>query len=297
MPQEVHYTQLEEHAERPKTSLKLVCTCFLLVGLGAVLCRSLQDKAETSAVNLSAMMKPVSTGVSTKQIPGSLMPRGAGFARLQQQAGHGGLRGSLAVARGNTQPQGWNVFGHLNTIHDRDNKFHYANDVDLTYEEIPAGELEKLKRQGWVLLDVRAADQVARAKVQDAVNVPVFLLRNDTSPYGLYLEANAWALGGWWTGAKATTENPNFVQEVMKKVTPNTPGVIIGCQTGLRSKQAMKELHLAGFQPKLAMIKGGFDRVKAGELCSEDECILPQGAKIHLAGSGNVAGMLGWKAT
>jgi len=175
------------------------------------------------------------------------------------------------------------------------NKFHYANDVKLDFEEVPASDLEKLQREGWVLLDVRAADQLDRAKVQGALEVPLYVLTNDKSPHGIFQELAALGLGGWWSGIRPMKENANFTRQVMEKVAPDAPGIIVGCQTGLRSRLAMKELHLAGFQPKMKMIKGGFERVKPGELCSEDSCIVPQGAKIQLAGSGNIAGMLGWK--
>jgi rhodanese-related sulfurtransferase len=291
MSQHNHYTQLEEHVDSPKEILRVT---FTFVSLCAVIYAvtwtfSLPDTSRASVVDMP-MLKPMTTGALTRPFP----PKKMG---LEQQPGLAGLRGAVTVARALQTNQMPDVAAQLRkTLWAQDhNKFHYENDVKFDFEEIPASDLEDLQRQGWVFLDVRAPDQVHRAKVLGALEVPLYVLANDKSLYGIYQELAAFGLGGWWGGGRPMRENLHFTSQVMAKVTRDTPGIIVGCQTGLRSRQAMKELHLAGFRPKMKTIKGGFERVKPGELCSEDSCIVPQGAKIQLAGSGNIAAMLGWK--
>jgi rhodanese-related sulfurtransferase len=287
----------EDETERPKSlaNMRVVGSCILLLGLTAAVCGSSWTNSEgksVSAVNMPVMK----TGLQTRQVPAAIppmLPRGAAFLKTSIKPGHQGAglelpasRGSVAVPR-----------AHFT---DSETKFNYDSSVDFDYQEIPASDLQELLNRGWILLDVRPQEQVARAKVEGALEVPLYVTKNDfKSPLGLWQEACAWGAGGWWAGTRPMKENHDFVAQVMDKVSSKAPftGIIVGCQTGLRSKQALKELHLAGFQPKLALIKGGFDHAKPGELCSGDECILPHGASIQLAGSGNIAGMLGWHHT
>lgn len=295
-----YYIQQVEEPERfnTKRSLGVVGICVLLLGLCAAVFASpllRSQSTSASAVDMPATQM-TKTGLQTRQLPGPIphnfMTRDAAFlgasAKPWRQESSSELprsRGAVAVPRAH--------------FVDKDITFNYKSDVDFAYDEIPASDLQDMLDKGWVLLDVRNAEQVARAKVQGAVEVPAYVVSNDTSPFGLYQEAIAFGLGGWWAGTRAMKENPDFVPQVMQATAFKAPfpGIIAGCQTGLRSKQALKQLHLAGFKPRLALIKGGFDRVKSGELCSQDECIVPQGAKIQLAGSGNIAGMLGWHHT
>lgn len=192
-------------------------------------------------------------------------------------SGHGLTKGQSSVA---TKATMW----------DKDMKFNYQK-VDFDYKEISASEVEGLMDKGWTVLDVRNAEQIARAEMKGTVEVPLYVQKNDlSSPLGLYQEAGAFALGGWWMGGRPMKENHDFVNEVEQQISKQSPGIIVVCQTGMRSKQALKELHLAGFT-HLAMLKGGFNSVKRGELpCVDDEV-----CDLDLANSGALAGMLHWR--
>jgi len=170
---------------------------------------------------------------------------------------------------------------------DPEHQFHYKQ-LDFKYEEVPPAEVQQLIDQGWVLLDVREPTQVERAAIRGADQVPLYVLKNDFSPYGIYQEMASFGMGGWWMGGRPMKENHNFVREVESKIGKGAPGIIAVCQSGLRSKQALKELHLAGY-PRLALVKGGLNRVRHNELPCEVE-----GCRLDLAGSGNVAGALQW---
>lgn len=173
---------------------------------------------------------------------------------------------------------------------DNEHTFHYGHGVDFEYKEVAPSDVLQLMQEGWILLDVRQDEQVQRAEVAGAVEVPLYVLKNDKSLMGLYQESIAFGLGGWWMGGRPMKENVDFVRQVERKITKSAPGVIAVCQSGLRSKQALKELHAAGYQ-RLALVKGGLNAVRHNELpCVEEGC------RLDLAGSGAVAGMLGWHA-
>jgi len=173
---------------------------------------------------------------------------------------------------------------------DKENNFHYGH-VDVAYDELPAEDVEQMRNNGWIILDVRHPEQVEKAAIDGAVEVPLYVVKNDMkSPMGIYQEMVSFGLGGWWMGGRPMKENQDFVKQVQQKLGRGNKGIIVVCQTGLRSKQAVKELHLAGY-PKLALLKGGLNTVRHNELpCAEEGC------RLDLAGSGNVAGMLGWHA-
>lgn len=177
---------------------------------------------------------------------------------------------------------------------DEEHQFHYGP-VDVDYDELSVPEVANLMNQGWTLLDVRSPDQTARAAVKGSVEVPLFIQKhssvNDLSPLGLYQEALNFGLGGWWMGSRPMKENHDFVRQVEQVVGKDSPGVILACQSGLRSKQAMKELHVAGY-PRMVMLKGGFNKVKPGDL----PCVSDEYCDLSLANSGSIAGMLRWRS-
>lgn len=291
--QDTYYIQYNERSEGSKTGVVAAC---IFLGLGAAVCglplACSHDKLggrlwpATSAVNMPAA-KPIKTGTQIPR-PTPYMPRGA--KSVSPSAPKLGLRSVLGLPR---RSLGAVMVPQAEAT--PESTFTYA-DVPFQYDEVKASEVQEMMQKGWILLDVRPPEQTARGRVDFSTQVPLFVLKEDMSPYGLYQEAVAFGLGGWWMGGRPMKENANFVKQVMEKASKDSPGIIAICQTGLRSGQALKELHLAGYT-RLALVPGGFDRVKPGELCDEDSCILPKGANIRLAGSGNVAGILGWKAT
>eukprot|EP00746_Dinoflagellata_sp_MGD_P155045 gnl/MRDRNA2_/MRDRNA2_85172_c0_seq1.p1 gnl/MRDRNA2_/MRDRNA2_85172_c0~~gnl/MRDRNA2_/MRDRNA2_85172_c0_seq1.p1 ORF type:complete len:280 (-),score=57.35 gnl/MRDRNA2_/MRDRNA2_85172_c0_seq1:342-1181(-) len=172
---------------------------------------------------------------------------------------------------------------------DKEVSFNYK-DIKFQYETIKPSEVMDMLKQGWTLLDVRQPEQVERAEIHGAVEVPLFVLKDDfSSPIGIYQEMVAFGLGGWWMGGRPMKENKNFVRAVEHRIGKNAK-ILAVCQSGLRSKQALKELHLAGFK-NLALVKGGLNAVRNNEIPCEEE-----GCRLDLAGSGSLAGMLGWHA-
>jgi rhodanese-related sulfurtransferase len=168
----------------------------------------------------------------------------------------------------------------------KDLTFNYKN-INFPYEEVQPEDVRKMLKEGWIILDVREELQVERAKMQGAVEVPLYVLKNEMSPMGIYQEMISFGLGGWWMGGRPMKENHDFVSQVERRLNKNSK-ILAVCQGGLRAKQALKELHLAGFK-NLAMVKGGLKMVRNDEIpCDEEGC------RLDLAGSGNVAGMLGW---
>jgi rhodanese-related sulfurtransferase len=71
-------------------------------------------------------------------------------------------------------------------------------------------------QQGWVLLDVRPPNEVARVSIEGAVAVPLFLpeTRNDVA--SLMKRASTWGTGGWWLGGTHMIPNPDFMAEVRR---------------------------------------------------------------------------------
>jgi rhodanese-related sulfurtransferase len=220
-----------------------------------------------------------STMTNAMKAPSLMHPlRSSGMANtLSQQVPHGTPFGLTPKIRGAV----------VTRAKDPEYQFHYKP-LDFNYEEVPPAEVQQMIDQGWVLLDVREPDQVERAAIRGADEVPLYVLKNDFSPFGIYQELASFGMGGWWMGGRPMKENHNFVREVESKIGKGAPGIIAVCQSGLRSKQALKELHLAGYS-RLALVKGGLNRVRHNELPCEVE-----GCRLDLAGSGNVAGVLQW---
>ncbi|KAI7843205.1 hypothetical protein COHA_003187 [Chlorella ohadii] len=146
-----------------------------------------------------------------------------------------------------------------------------------------AGEMLK---EGWVLLDVRPAEEIAKAKVVGAVEVPLFVKDDDMSPAGLLKQASNFGMGGWWLGGTHMKPNTAFLSEVQASI-PKDASVIVACQKGLRSLAACEQLSRAGYGP-LAWINGGYDTAQPGDLPTKD------GVDVRLGGVGGLSGALGW---
>jgi rhodanese-related sulfurtransferase len=146
-----------------------------------------------------------------------------------------------------------------------------------------AGEMLK---EGWVLLDVRPQEEIAKAKVVGAVEVPLFVKDDDMSPAGLLKQASNFGMGGWWLGGQHMKPNTAFLSEVQASI-PKDASVIVACQKGLRSLAACEQLSRAGYGP-LAWINGGYDTAQPGDLPTKD------GVDVRLGGVGGLSGALGW---
>jgi rhodanese-related sulfurtransferase len=77
--------------------------------------------------------------------------------------------------------------------------------------------------------------------------VPLFEVDDDRSVFGLLKQWADFGTGGWWHGTAHTKANVNFVPEVQKAVPASAPGVLVACQTGVRSLAASEQLRRAGY--------------------------------------------------
>lgn len=145
----------------------------------------------------------------------------------------------------------------------------------------------QLMKEGWVLLDVRPPNEVAKVAIEGAVAVPLFLSETRNDPANLLKRASTWGTGGWWLGGTHMVANADFMKEVKAKV-PVDAKVVVGCQRGLRSLGACEQLSKAGYQT-LAWVNGGFDTAFNGDLPT-----IPEGRDIRFAGIGGMSELLGW---
>lgn len=157
---------------------------------------------------------------------------------------------------------------------------------DGTVRNIPTFAVAELVlRDDWVLLDVRPPNEVARARIRGALNVPLYIPDDDSSLGGLSKKAAAYLMGGWWLGGPLLKPNAEFISEVLSSV-PKDAKVIVGCQRGLRSLAACEALSNAGYS-QLAWVNGGFDTAETGEIPTVD------GTDIRLAGIGGLSSLFG----
>ena len=136
-------------------------------------------------------------------------------------------------------------------------------------------------QNGWTLLDVRPPEEVQKGAVENAVEVPLFVIDDDTSPGGLLKQMSAFGMGGWWLGNKHMKLNTKFMGSVRKGI-PTDASVIVGCQKGLRSLSACEQLAKSGYQ-KVAWVTGGFDSADPGDLP------VKEGRDIRFAGNGGLS--------
>merc|ERR1712205_47843 len=141
----------------------------------------------------------------------------------------------------------------------------YGN-IDFPYKEVKLSEVPQMMQEGWILLDVRSNDQVEKAAVKDSIRVPLYVEKNDTTPYQALVN---FGFGGFWSGQTPKKENRDWLRQVSdimeEKVSAKTAGIICVCQSGLRSKLALQQIYLAGYQSKLALVKNGYNSVKPGD--------------------------------
>lgn len=170
---------------------------------------------------------------------------------------------------------------------DKEVKFYYG-DVDFPYKEVKSSEVAQMMEDGWLLLDVRDPQELERAAVKGAIEVPSYLRKNDfASLYGIYQEMVCFGLGGWWSGLRPMKENYDFIRQVEEKI-PKNARILVLCHTGLRSKLMMKQLYLAGYKD-MAWVQGGFSQFKKGEIQT-----VKDGVNVRMAASGSLAGAMGW---
>ena len=148
-------------------------------------------------------------------------------------------------------------------------------------------EAMELKGEGWTLLDVRPAVETKKARVDGAVEVPLFQVDTEFSPSSLLKQASAFGMGGWWLGTQHMVANTEFMPQVLNKI-PKGNKVIVACQKGLRSLAACEQLGNAGYET-LAWVNGGLDSAT-----NKAEVDTVGGVDIRYAGIGGVSELVGW---
>ena len=160
----------------------------------------------------------------------------------------------------------------------------------------PAGQIRNLTTKdagalvadGWTLLDVRPPSEIAKAQLENAVEVPLFVVDDETSLNNLIKQSTALGMGGWWLGGAHMKPNVNFLNEVQAKIPKeSTKGVVVVCQKGLRSLTACEQLARAGY-PAISWINGGLDTARPGDLATKD------GKDVRFGGIGGLSEALGW---
>jgi rhodanese-related sulfurtransferase len=181
--------------------------------------------------------------------------------------------------------------------------------------EVEAKEWRALESAGWVLLDVRRAEEVSRAAVKSSVCVPLFEVDDDRSLFGLLKQWADLGTGGWWHGTAHTKANANFLPEVQAAVPTAAPGMLVACQTGMRSLAASDQLHRAGYtnvawcvRMRISLhaatcqgccaalanttfcgrLEGGFDKSTKADFDTTN------GKSMRFGGVGGLAGAMGW---
>jgi len=151
---------------------------------------------------------------------------------------------------------------------------------------VECAEWKALAASGWVMLDVRPPEEVARCAVPGSVNVPLYLVDPDRSLGGLLKQWAAFGTGGWWLGGAHMKTNPDFLLDTLRKLPKDKP-VVVACQKGLRSLTACEQLVKAGY-PTVAWLSGGFDAAAKEHFDSDT------GKDMRYGSVAGVSGMIGW---
>lgn len=151
---------------------------------------------------------------------------------------------------------------------------------------VSAAQAADLVKDGWVLLDVRPPEEIAKAGVKGAVEVPLFVVEESNDITSLLKKSSAFGMGGWWLGGTHMKANDSFLRDVSRKV-PKDGKVIVACQKGLRSLAAAEQLSRAGYGT-LAWINGGLDTAGIDTLETTN------GKDLRYGGVGGVSQLLGW---
>lgn len=135
---------------------------------------------------------------------------------------------------------------------------------DGTVRNIAPAEVKGLLADGWTLVDVRPDVEINKARLENAVEVPLFVVDDDASISGLIKQSTALGMGGWWLGGAHMKPNLSFMSDIQARV-PKDAKLVVVCQKGLRSLAACEQLSRAGYK-SLSWINGGLDTARPGEL-------------------------------
>lgn len=157
---------------------------------------------------------------------------------------------------------------------------------DGRVKSVSASAAGELKQEGWIFLDVRPPTEIAKAAVEGAIEIPIYIPETEWSVINLLKQASNFGLGGWWLGGSHMIPNQQFLREVQAKI-PKDAKVIVACQKGLRSLSAAEQLSRAGYST-IAWVNGGLDTSKKPDLPVKGADDLRYG------GIGGLSELLGW---
>ncbi|KAM7505525.1 hypothetical protein LguiB_004429 [Lonicera macranthoides] len=172
--------------------------------------------------------------------------------------------------------------------------FHRRNLViKAVVDYVNAEEAKKLvTAEGYTVLDIRDKTQYNRAHIKACHHVPLFI-ENEDNDLGTIVKRQLHNnFSGLFYGLPFTKPNPDFVQSVKSKFSPESKLLLV-CQEGLRSAGAANKLEEAGFQ-NIACITSGLQSVKPGTFDSVGSTELQDAGKAGLVTvQGKISAVLG----
>lgn len=153
---------------------------------------------------------------------------------------------------------------------------------------IPASEFSNLVADGWIVLDVRPPNELNKAPLQNAVEIPLFVPDESATVSTLIKKSTAFGMGGWWLGGTHMIPNTEFLSAVQASIPDKESAkVLVVCQKGLRSLSACEQLARVGYQ-NIAWINGGLDTARPGNIPTKN------GVDVRVGGIGGLSEFLGW---
>eukprot|EP00890_Picochlorum_soloecismus_P005103 jgi/Picsp_1/5594/NSC_02953-R1_rhodanese homology domain-containing protein len=153
---------------------------------------------------------------------------------------------------------------------------------------VTTAEFPKLLSEGWIVLDVRPSYEIEKAKLKNAVEIPLFEPDESASLSTLIKKSTAFGMGGWWLGGTHMIPNTDFLAKVQASIPDKEQAkVIVVCQKGLRSLSACEQLVRIGYKT-IAWVNGGLDTARPGQVETVDN------VDVRLGGVGGLSEVLGW---
>ncbi|KAL2923806.1 Rhodanese-like domain-containing protein 9 chloroplastic [Bienertia sinuspersici] len=168
---------------------------------------------------------------------------------------------------------------------------HFGIRAEVDY--VDADEAKKLvAADGYAIVDVRDKYQFERAHIKSCYHVPLFIENKDNDPGTVIKRTLHNNFSGLFYGLPFTKPNPEFVESVKSKFSPDSKLLLV-CQEGLRATAAAKKLEESGFR-NVVCITSGLQSVKPGTFDSVGSTELQDAGKAGLVTiQGKISAVLG----